>query len=114
MYLREAHPTDGWVVPDYNQLEDPATLEERSACAADAGAELAFGFPIVVDTMDDRIAVRWSAAPERLFVIEKGGRVIYTGSAGPFGFRPGGDYVALAGNRGLSLEAFLGAWSERR
>lgn len=50
---------------------------------------LRFPFPVLVDAMDDRIAVRWSAWPERLFVIDAGGVVRYVGEQGPWGFWPG-------------------------
>ena len=49
---------------------------------------LRFPFPVVVDTMDDEIARRWSAWPERLFCVDVGGTVRYVGEQGPFGFWP--------------------------
>ena len=49
---------------------------------------LRFPFKVAVDTMDDAVATRWSAWPERLFVIDHDGVVRYTGEQGPFGFWP--------------------------
>ena len=48
-------------------------------------------FPVVVDTMDDAVAQRWSGWPERLFVIDVDGTVVYTGEQGPWGFWPRAD-----------------------
>ncbi len=49
---------------------------------------LRFPFQVVVDTMDDAVAERWSGWPERLFVIDTGGIVRYVGGQGPWGFWP--------------------------
>lgn len=49
---------------------------------------LRFPFTVLVDDMDDSVAIRWSAWPERLFVIDAEGFVRYTGEQGPFGFWP--------------------------
>lgn len=38
--------------------------------------------------MDDRVATRWSAWPERLFAISASGEVVYVGAQGPWGFWP--------------------------
>jgi len=97
---------------DWSTLEDPKSLESRTEVARMCCEKLAFDFPMVVDTMDDRTAVRWSGWPERLFVISKEGRVVYAGDQGPFGFDPS---IAYAGygrgpKSGISLEAFLDAW----
>src|SRR5262245_50693874 len=45
--------------------------------------------PMVVDTLDDRVGHAYSGMPDRLYVIDKGGRVAYQGGRGPFGFKAG-------------------------
>jgi len=49
---------------------------------------LRFPFTVLVDGMDDAVAERWSAWPERLFVVDAEGIVRYVGEQGPFGFWP--------------------------
>ena len=45
--------------------------------------------PMVVDSMDDRVGHAYSGMPDRLYVIDRGGKVAYKGGRGPFGFKPG-------------------------
>jgi hypothetical protein len=49
---------------------------------------LKFPFRVAVDGVDDAVAERWSAWPERLFVIDVEGVVRYVGAQGPWGFWP--------------------------
>lgn len=109
------------MIEEYNVSADPATFGERQACALRAAEDIGFdAFPTVVDPLDDPVAVRWSAWPERLFVIDRDehsgsvGRVVYAGGPGPFEFNPGVTYDGLRGRFGLSLEAFLDAYVPSR
>jgi hypothetical protein len=87
VYLREAHPLDGWAMPN-SQLKDPRSQTERALVASQCCRELKFDFPTVVDTMDDQTAVDWAAWPERIYVVGIDGRVAYAGEQGPWGFWP--------------------------
>ncbi len=88
VYVREAHSTDGWTIEEsgWSIIADPSNDAERKAAAAQACSMLRFPFPVAVDTMDDEVAIRWSAWPERLFFIAVDGVVRYVGEQGPFGF----------------------------
>lgn len=88
VYIREAHSTDGWIIDasGWSIIADPTDDGQRKAAAAQACSMLRFPFPVAVDTMDDAVAERWSAWPERLFVLDVDGIVRYTGEQGPFGF----------------------------
>jgi hypothetical protein len=44
--------------------------------------------PLVVDDLDDRVDDAYAAFPDRLYVIDRAGRVAYKGGRGPFGFDP--------------------------
>ena len=111
IYLREAHPKGGWEMSDWSVLTDPTDIAGRIGVAAHCSKELKFDFPIVVDTMDDDTAVRWSGWPERLFVLSKEGKVAYTGDMGPFGFHPSVAYAGFNGRKaGLCMEEFLDAY----
>jgi hypothetical protein len=39
--------------------------------------------------VDDAVGARYGAWPERLYVLDAAGRVLYRGGPGPFEFRPG-------------------------
>ena len=45
--------------------------------------------PMVVDDMDDRVGHLYSGMPDRIYVLDATGRVIYKGGRGPFGFKVG-------------------------
>src|SRR5581483_4019476 len=45
--------------------------------------------PLLIDAMDDRVGHAYSGMPDRLYVIDREGRVAYKGGRGPFGFKPG-------------------------
>jgi Iodothyronine deiodinase len=118
VYIREAHPTDGWTMPN-SQLTDPRSQFERDLVAGQCCRALKFDFPALVDTMDDQTAVTWAAWPERIFVISPEGRVLYAGQQGPWGFWPSNRSARQARKiegaakmlgkhlKGESLEAFL-------
>ncbi len=90
VYIREAHATDGWSLDHtgWSIIADAQNDGERHAAAAQTCSMLKLPFTTVVDTMDDAVAERWSAWPERLFVIGRDGRVAYVGAQGPWGFWP--------------------------
>lgn len=112
VYLREAHPCDGWAHPEWSGLEDAKDEKAREGNARACVKKLGFGFPVLLDGMEDRTAARWSAWPERLFVISRDGRIVYSGDQGPFGFNPGAGYAGysegpVGQEKGPSLEDFL-------
>ena len=102
IYIREAHPVDGWwfgggimglmlklkrskVATD---VYDPKTLEERRAVANRCEVALEYGIPTYVDEMDDTVNKAYAAMPTRLYLIGWDGRVVYAGGLGPWGFKP--------------------------
>lgn len=89
VYIREAHPTDGWVVPNNKfKIEDPKTLEERQKAARDFAQELKLTLPILVDSLDDRANTLYGGWPDRVYVIDADGKVALKGGMGPGGFIP--------------------------
>jgi hypothetical protein len=91
--VREAHPTDGWRSPSNDKvgiaIAQPKTLSERTDVAKTCCATLNISMPLVVDDIDDRVGHSYSGMPDRLYVIDRNGRVAYRGGRGPFGFKPG-------------------------
>jgi hypothetical protein len=50
---------------------------------------LGITLPMVVDGMDDRVGHAYSGMPDRMYVLDSEGRVVYKGGRGPFGFKVG-------------------------
>ena len=92
VYIREAHPEEGWVVtPNRDEgilVNDPTTDDERHEVAAACAIQMKIAMPVVVDKIDDEIASAYGALPDRLYLIGQGGRVVFQGEPGPFGFKP--------------------------
>jgi hypothetical protein len=92
VYIREAHPEDGWVLADNRReeiaLRDPTTLEERAAAAEACALRLRTSIPILLDDVDDAVASAYGGWPDRLYLIGRDGSVAFRGEVGPFGFKP--------------------------
>lgn len=92
VYLREAHPDDGWQVEQNRKdkivLNDPKTLEEREKVARGFVKDFKLKHPVLIDTMDDATNKAYAGWPDRLYVIDKDGKIAYQGGPGPGGFKP--------------------------
>lgn len=92
VYVREAHPTDGWSMTSNERLgvsvAQPKSYEERNAVAQQCAARLNPAMPLLVDEIDDRTGNAYSGMPARLYVIAPDGTVVYKSGRGPFGFKP--------------------------
>lgn len=69
-------------------VAQPRTKEERDAVATTCCAKLDMPMPVVVDEIDDRVGNAYSGMPDRLYVIDRDGRVAYKGGRGPFQYKP--------------------------
>jgi hypothetical protein len=90
VYVQEAHPTDGWQT-DSNVEEgilfrQHQSYDEREEAAQSCNIGLHISLPTLVEEMDNAIDEAYGAAPERLYLIGKDGRVVYHGGAGPHFF----------------------------
>jgi alkyl hydroperoxide reductase subunit AhpC len=92
VYVRDAHPTDGWRMESNDRLgavtAQPKTYDERVSVAQKCGRVLSLGFPMLVDTIDDAVGARYSGMPGRLYVIDRDGKVAYKSGRGPYLFKP--------------------------
>jgi len=66
----------------------PHSLAQRVAIAGDFVRRFHYRIPLVVDSMDNRADALYGAWPERIYVIDERGRIVYKGRLGPFGFHP--------------------------
>jgi cytochrome oxidase Cu insertion factor (SCO1/SenC/PrrC family) len=104
VYVREAHPTDGWAQPNNPfQIRSPRSIEERRQVARDFAAKLKLTVPIVVDSIDDATEAAYCVWPNRMVILDASGKIADVGSAGPQG-------TATSARKAPSvLERLLGA-----
>ena len=92
VYIQEAHPIDAWQVSD-NLKDDvlvasTTTKDERYNVAGLCVKNLGIELPALVDEADNRVERDYTAWPDRLYVIDRDGRIALKSDAGPFGFKP--------------------------
>ena len=92
VYVREAHPTDGWSMESNDRggvsYRQPRSYAERVGIAQTCRRTLGLGMPMLVDTLDDAVGARYSGMPSRLYLIDAEGKVAAKSGRGPFGFKP--------------------------
>ena len=92
VYIKEAHAQDQWRmrVNDDQGIcyAQPKTLRERLAVANDFVRRFHFPIPMLVDDMSNRANQLYAAWPERLYVVDEKGTIVYKGKTGPFGYHP--------------------------
>jgi type I thyroxine 5'-deiodinase len=91
VYILEAHPSDVWQMQaNIRQnvvLASPRDYAERTTVAESCVRNLHIPIPALVDTFDNRTETAYTGWPDRLYVIDKSGRVAYKSRPGPFGFK---------------------------
>jgi Iodothyronine deiodinase len=92
VYIREAHPEDGWILPENRRsglaVREPSTDEERHAVASTCATKLLMKMPMVFDGLDNAVASAYGGWPDRLYLVSRDGRIAFQGGEGPFGFKP--------------------------
>lgn len=93
VYVREAHPSDGWHMESNAKLgvkvAQPKTTAERVQVCGQFCKMLSPTMPVVVDEVTDPVGTAYSGMPGRMYVIDPKGLVAYQSGRGPFGFRAG-------------------------
>ena len=86
VYIREAHPEEGWILPENRRsgvaVDEPQSDETRREVAASCATAM------VVDAVDNAVASAYGGWPDRLYLVGRDGRIAYRGGEGPFGFKP--------------------------
>jgi hypothetical protein len=99
VYIQEAHPIDAWQLVDNLQddvlVATTMSVEERDQVAGVCVTKLGIEMPALVDGIDNRVERAYTGWPDRLYVIDRNGGIVYKGAAGPFGFKPAEMAAAL-------------------
>jgi hypothetical protein len=92
VYIQEAHPSDIWQmssnVRDNVIVRNPRSDAERGQVAESCVRTLGIHFPALIDGIDNTIEMQYTGWPDRMFLIDRAGKVAYKSEPGPFGFHP--------------------------
>jgi type I thyroxine 5'-deiodinase len=95
IYVREAHPNER--VMDFFSHDNlqqginiprHANESERSAAAQLMCQRLDLEMTTLIDDMENTTGMNYSAFPDRLYLVNREGRIAYKGRHGPEGFEP--------------------------
>jgi hypothetical protein len=104
VYVREAHPTDGWQVPRNETegvlLESAKTYDQKDSHATSCARSLGIEFTSLVDGMDNAVETAYTAWPDRFYLIDSNGRIVVKGAPGPAGFKAPDLEAAIAKHLG--------------
>jgi len=70
------------------EYAQPKTEAEREAVAGACLLDLELEMPMLLDEISNEVDTAYAALPERLYLIDSEGSIVYRGEPGPFGFRP--------------------------
>jgi type I thyroxine 5'-deiodinase len=92
VYITEAHPSDVWQmqsnVRDNVVFASPKSEEERASVAGTCVRKLGIDIPAVLDEFGNSTESAYTAWPDRIYLIDAKGNVVYKSKPGPFGFKP--------------------------
>ncbi len=99
MYIQEAHSADVWQMPS-NMRQNvvynlPRSYGERTAVADSCVRRLNIRIPALIDNFQNTTETAYTGWPDRLYVIDRDGRVAFKTTPGPFGFEPAAMEQAL-------------------
>ena len=107
VYITEAHPSDVWQmqsnIKDKVVFASPKNEEERAFLAGACVRKLGIEIPAVLDEFGNSTESAYTAWPDRLYLIDRQGKVAYKSKPGPFGFHP--DDLAKALTQVTSTQA---------
>jgi len=93
IYIKEAHPNDGWKFESNERagisFRNHVNFGERVDVARQCSAALNLSMPTLVDRMDNAVNYQYSAWPDRVYVIDTDGTIAVQARHGPRGFPPG-------------------------
>jgi Iodothyronine deiodinase len=91
VYITEAHPSDVWQmesnIKDNVIFASPKNEEERAEIAGACVRKLEIKFPAVLDEFGNSTEQAYTGWPDRIYLLDKNGRVAYKSKPGPFGFK---------------------------
>ena len=75
-------------IKDNVVFASPRDEGERAQVAGACVRKLGIKFPAIVDGFDNQTESAYTGWPDRIYLIDKDGRIVYKSKPGPFGFKP--------------------------
>ncbi len=92
VYITEAHPSDVWQmqsnIKDKVVFASPRSQDERASVAGTCVRKLGIEIPALLDEFGNSTESAYTAWPDRLYLIDRNGKIAYKSKPGPFGFEP--------------------------
>ena len=92
VYIQEAHSSDVWQmasnIRDKVIFRTPQNFDERTEVASSCARNLGIKIPAIVDDMNNSTERAYTGWPDRIYLIDREGRVALKTKPGPFGFDP--------------------------
>ena len=92
VYILEAHPSDVWQMESNIKqgvvFRSPRNENEREQLAGTCVRKLGIKFPAVVDGFNNATEKAYTGWPDRIYLIDTAGRIVFKSKPGPFGFKP--------------------------
>jgi hypothetical protein len=92
VYILEAHPSDVWQMESNIKqgvvFRSPRNEQERDDIAGACVRKLGIKFPAVVDGFDNATEKAYTGWPDRIYLIDTAGSIVFKSKPGPFGFKP--------------------------
>ena len=90
IYIQEAHPSDAWQLA-INERQNvvfasPKSYDERTGVAQSCVRNLGIRLPALVDAFQNPTEAAYTGWPDRIYVVDREGRIAYKSKPGPYGF----------------------------
>jgi hypothetical protein len=92
VYIVEAHASDVWQMESNIRqnvvIASPRSFDERGQVAGSCVRNLHIEIPALLDDFRNSTEAAYTGWPDRLYVINRDGKIAYKSKPGPFGFHP--------------------------
>ncbi len=109
VYIQEAHPTDGRQAArnlvDSVLYEQPRLIEQREELAQVCVLRLNLKMPMLLDNMSNEADRLYAALPDRLYLLDEKGVVVFRTLVGSYGFDVEAWYTAMKRHVGTGRPA---------
>ena len=107
VYIQEAHPTDGRQsaqnLVDEVLYEQPKSIEEREDVAQMCVLRLHLKMPMLLDNMSNEVDRLYAALPDRLYLLDRNGVVVFRTLVGSPGFDVDAWHTAIRRHVGVPI-----------